>query len=54
MRGGRVYTMTNRPNGMLYVGVSSGVGRRAYEHRRVRNARRHSIRHHTLGLLAAF
>jgi putative endonuclease len=25
--------MTNRPNGTLDVGVTSGIGRRAYEHR---------------------
>jgi putative endonuclease len=24
--------MTNRPNGMLYTGVTSNIGRRAYEH----------------------
>ena len=33
MRGGWVYIMTNRPNGVLYTGVTSDVGRRAYEHR---------------------
>ncbi len=54
MRGVWVYFMTNRPNGTLYVCVTSGVGRRAYEHRRVRNARCHSIRHQTLGPLVAF
>src|ERR1700734_3612264 len=25
--------MTNRPNGVLYTGVTSDIGRRAYEHR---------------------
>jgi putative endonuclease len=25
--------MTNRPNGVLYVGVTSDLGRRAWEHR---------------------
>ena len=30
---GFVYFMTNRPNGILYVGVTSDVLRRAYEHR---------------------
>ncbi len=54
MRGGWVYIVTNRPNGTLYAGVTSGVGRRAYEHRRVRNARRYSIHHQTLGPLVAF
>ncbi len=33
MRGGRVYIVTNRPNGTLYTGVTSNIGRRAYEHR---------------------
>ena len=30
---GFVYFMTNRPNGILYVGVTNNVGRRAWEHR---------------------
>ncbi len=33
MRGGWVYIMTNRPNGTLYVGVTSALVRRAWEHR---------------------
>ena len=33
MQGGWVYIMTNRPNGTLYVGVTSGLARRAWEHR---------------------
>ena len=33
MRGGWVYTMTNRPNGTLYTGVTSDMLRRAFEHR---------------------
>jgi len=31
--GGWVYFMTNRPNGILYVGVTSDIARRAWEHR---------------------
>jgi putative endonuclease len=31
--GGWVYFMTNRPNGILYVGVTSDLPRRAFEHR---------------------
>jgi putative endonuclease len=33
MAGGWVYIMTNRPNGTLYVGVTSNIARRAWEHR---------------------
>jgi putative endonuclease len=33
MRGGWVYTMTNRANGTLYTGVTSDMLRRAFEHR---------------------
>jgi putative endonuclease len=29
MQGGWVYIMTNRPNGTLYVGVTSDIARRA-------------------------
>jgi len=28
-----VYIMTNKPNGILYVGVTNDVARRAWEHR---------------------
>lgn len=33
MQGGWVYIMTSRPNGPLYVGVTSNLARRAWEHR---------------------
>ncbi len=33
MAGGFVYILTNRPNGILYVGVTSDLVRRIYEHR---------------------
>ena len=33
MAGGWVYIMTNRRNGILYVGVTSNLPKRAYEHR---------------------
>jgi putative endonuclease len=33
MKGGWIYIMTNRPNGTLYIGVTSNIARRAYEHR---------------------
>ena len=33
MLGGWVYIMTNRPNGILNVGVTSDIARRAWEHR---------------------
>jgi putative endonuclease len=31
--GGWVYIVTNKPNGILYVGVTSDLSRRAWEHR---------------------
>ena len=31
--GGWVYIMTNRPNGTLYVGATTNLPRRAWEHR---------------------
>jgi putative endonuclease len=33
MSGGWVNIMTNRPNGVLYTGVTSDITRRAFEHR---------------------
>ncbi|HTQ35038.1 MAG TPA: GIY-YIG nuclease family protein [Stellaceae bacterium] len=33
MSGGSVYMMTNRPNGILYLGVTDNLSRRAWEHR---------------------
>jgi putative endonuclease len=33
MAGGWVYIMTNRRDGILYVGVTSNLPKRAYEHR---------------------
>ena len=33
MPGGWVYFMTNRRNGVLYVGVTSDLAKRAWEHR---------------------
>ena len=33
MAAGWVYFMTNRPNGILYVGVTDNLPRRAWEHR---------------------
>lgn len=31
--GGWVYIMTNKPHGTLYIGVTSDIARRAWEHR---------------------
>jgi hypothetical protein len=33
MQGGWIYILTNRPNGILYVGVTSHLARRTSEHR---------------------
>ena len=33
MPGGWVYIMTNKPNGVLYTGVTSNLAQRAYQHR---------------------
>ena len=33
MRGGWVYILTNRPNGTLYIGVTSDLPLRIWEHR---------------------
>jgi len=33
MKGGFVYIMTNKANGTLYLGVTSDLARRAWEHR---------------------
>ena len=33
MAGGYVYILTNRPNGIFYVGVTSDLVRRVFEHR---------------------
>ena len=33
MKGGWVYIVTNRPNGILYTGVTADLARRIYQHR---------------------
>ncbi len=34
MRGGWIYILSNRPNGVLYIGVTNNLARRIDEHRR--------------------
>ena len=34
MRGGWVYIMTNKPGGVLYIGVAADLAARVYQHRR--------------------
>ncbi len=46
MRGGWIYIVTNRPNGTLYIGVTSNLPRRIYENRHPRRS------HSTVTLLA--
>ncbi len=48
MQGAWVYIVPNRPNGTLYVGVTSNLARRAWEHREgVLDGftRRHGLKH---------
>jgi putative endonuclease len=33
MRGGSIYILTNRPNGTLYIGVTSNLIQRVWQHR---------------------
>ena len=36
MHGGWVYILTNKPNGVLYTGVTREIARRAWQHREAR------------------
>ena len=47
MAGGWVYFMTNRRNGVIFVGVTSNLPRGAYEHRG-RTSSSRSTKHHGL------
>ncbi len=38
MKAGWVYIMTNKPFGTLYVGVTSDIAARVYQHRRERGS----------------
>ena len=47
MRGGWVYIVTNRPNGTLYIGVTSDLARRIWQHREGRGGsftKRHGLK----------
>lgn len=47
MRGGWVYIMTNKPFGTLYIGVTSNIAARAWQHRTGRGSEfcsRHGLR----------
>jgi hypothetical protein len=56
MSGGWIYIMTNKPNGILYIGVSSDIARRAYEHREglLAGLERTSNAGHALGKFGSF
>ncbi len=47
MRGGWVYIMTNKPFGTLYIGVTSDIAARGWQHRHGRGSefcKRHGLR----------
>ena len=53
MAGGYVYILTNRPNGILYVGVTSDLVRRIFEFR-IRRWVYQTIRLETVGFFEKF
>lgn len=48
MKGSWIYIMTNRPNGVLYVGVTNDLARRAHEHREGTSGFTHKYGRHRL------
>jgi len=57
MKGGWLYFMTNRPDGILYAGVTSNLASRAFQHREgvIKGfTKRYGLKSSTTSILATF